>query len=231
MPEPQEVFRMATQKVRPDPGFVDRQYDHRRKQERKRKIGAFAVVAAIGAVVAVLVVRSVPGDRQGQPAVSAPSVAVPGVPAVDSALEPKVDYMVDLSTGKKTLLPKAIIRSLGETAEGKGAESRYAASPDGSRLAYVGTGDKGSPQIFIAGIDGTGVRQVTHDPRGAMSPAWSPDGTKIAYVGGSGDVRNLFVLESPRARRQDRRRGPWGGLQFTPDGSSLVYTGRSDMSR
>lgn len=60
---------MATQKVRPDPGFEDRQYDYRRKKDRNRKLGAFAAVAAIGAValVAVLVLRSAP-KGQDQPA-------------------------------------------------------------------------------------------------------------------------------------------------------------------
>ena len=140
---------------------------------------------------------------------------------------PEVDYIVDLSTGKKTLLPKAVIRSLGETAEGMGAESQYAASPDGSLLAYVGTGDEGSPQIFIAGIDGTGIRQVTDDPKGAVSAAWSPDRTSIAYVGyGSGEVQNLFVLEIATGETRqitDGTRDLWGP-SFTPDGSSLVYT-------
>ena len=43
MPEMQEVFRMATQKVRPDPGFVDRQYENQRRQSRRRKAGALAL--------------------------------------------------------------------------------------------------------------------------------------------------------------------------------------------
>ena len=34
MPDVQEVFRMATQKIRPDPGFVDRQFDHQRRTAR-----------------------------------------------------------------------------------------------------------------------------------------------------------------------------------------------------
>jgi Tol biopolymer transport system component len=147
---------------------------------------------------------------------------------------PEVDYMVDLSTGKKTLLPKAIIQSLGETADGRWAESQYAAQPNGSLLAYVGTGDKGSPQIFIGHLDGTGVRQMTHDPTGAISPAWSPDGTMIAYQGGGGDLRDIFVLDVATGESTQIADGvafPWGGLQFTPDGSSIVHTGRTDSYR
>ncbi len=87
MPEVQEVFRLATQKVRPEPGFIDRQYEHRRKQERRRKVGAFAVVATIGVVVVALIVRSAPDERQSQPAVSGPSVTVPGVPEADDPIE------------------------------------------------------------------------------------------------------------------------------------------------
>ena len=62
MPEVQEVFRMATQKVRPDPGFVDRQHDHHRRRDRNRKIGAFAVAAAIAATAAVAIVTSQPRE-------------------------------------------------------------------------------------------------------------------------------------------------------------------------
>jgi hypothetical protein len=68
MPEVQEVFHMATQKVRPDPGFADRQYDHRRKQERRRKIGAFAVAGAIGVAAVVLILGNDPAENATSPA-------------------------------------------------------------------------------------------------------------------------------------------------------------------
>jgi Tol biopolymer transport system component len=144
-----------------------------------------------------------------------------------------------------TPLPEAIIRTAGETAEGSWpawlpsprscdglacGDARYVASPDGSLLAYVGTGDEGSPQIFTAGIDGTGVRQMTHDPTGAISPAWSPDGTMIAYAtvaGTRGGFTGLFVLDvaTGESRQVTDETGSTDGLQFTPDGSSLLYTG------
>jgi Tol biopolymer transport system component len=63
-------------------------------------------------------------------------------------------------------------------------------------VAFVGTGDEGSPQIFIAGIDGTGVSQLTHDPTGAMSPAWSPVGTRISYVASESEFRGGNALRA-----------------------------------
>ena len=77
MPEVREVFRLATEEFRPDPGFVDRQEGHRHKRERRRKIGAFAVVAAIGVVVAVLVVQSASEQRQSQPLAPTPGTNDP----------------------------------------------------------------------------------------------------------------------------------------------------------
>jgi Tol biopolymer transport system component len=148
---------------------------------------------------------------------------------------PSVDYVVDLKSGAMTPLPESIIRTAAKPDESRPDLSpggRYAASRDGSQLAYVGSGREGSPQIFIAGIDGTGVRQVTHDPQGAMSPAWSPDASMIAYHGSRADGTGaLFVLnvESGEATPLPEAGSVEGRseVQFTPDGSSLLYTSGS----
>jgi Tol biopolymer transport system component len=144
---------------------------------------------------------------------------------------PQVDYVLDLNTGAMTPLPEAIIRSLG----GSVLSGRYAVSPDGSLLAYVGLGDEGTPQIFISGrspgespgVAGTEVRQATNERTGATSPAWSPGGELIAYEGGgnhpAAGAGHLFVLNV--ATGESTPLDLFGGEpQFTPDGSSLVYT-------
>jgi len=83
MPDVQEVFRTATQKVRPEQGFVDRQLDRQRRRVRNRRMAAITVVAAIALVAAILIDRELPGDRT-QPATpghtngsSAPQVSTP----------------------------------------------------------------------------------------------------------------------------------------------------------
>jgi len=197
-----------SQQDEPDPGARERQHGRQRRWSRGTKIAAFVVAAAIGLVSLAVIVGTRPGEK-----------------AVPKGVAPKVDYMIDLNTGVMTTLPKAIVRSAARR-----WGPRYAASHDGARLAYVGRGDEASLQIFIAGIDGTGVRQVTHDRRGATSPAWSPDGARIAYTGyGSGDVRNLFVFDvatGESTQVTDEPRDVWGP-QFAPDGSSLIFTGGS----
>jgi Tol biopolymer transport system component len=232
MHDVKEVYRVVTQQAPPKPDALERQRKRQMRHTMRRRIGAFAVAAAIVGLALFAILTSV-RDGGRQPATSTvPSATVTGVP--------EVDYVIDLNTGEMTPLPKAIIRSLGVTSK----SGQYAVAPGpGSLLAYVGTGDDWNAQIFIAGraaggspgIDGTPPRQVTHDPIGATSPAWSPDGTRIAYVGhGGGDARNLFVLDVATGESTQITNGTHvlvgERLQFTPDGSSLLYTGGSNQS-
>ena len=43
MPEVQEVFRMATQKVGPDPGAMERQHREQRRRTTRRKAGVYGL--------------------------------------------------------------------------------------------------------------------------------------------------------------------------------------------
>ena len=146
MPEIQELFRAATQDVHPAAGYVERQRGRRRKHERKRKLGAVVAVAAIGAA-AVVGSRSLSAESDRRPAGIAPSVQAEITPSASVPPPARGSYLYDLSTGVATPLAASI------------RGSQFAASPDGSMLAYAGTGDVGTPQVFIADIDGTGVLQ------------------------------------------------------------------------
>ena len=91
MPEVQEVFRMATQKVRPEPGFVERQNRNQRKRVRNRRLGAYALVAAIGVVATVVVIRAADDTTARRPAgrpTATTSPTIRSIPDKDEVLEP-----------------------------------------------------------------------------------------------------------------------------------------------
>ena len=199
---------------------------------RARTIGVtflMTVAIAVGGlqgIRAVTLGEAAPGQTADQPRVADQKVEDLTDPNIrdmtPDTSAPKVPYLIDLKSRDMTPLPETITQSL---ATDRFGPSRFAASPDGSSLAFVGEASDGTPQIFTSGIDGTGVRQVTHDPTGAISPAWSPDGTKIAYVGNSSSFDgNLFVLDvrTGEATKITDETGV-SQPQFTPDGSSLLY--------
>ncbi|HZD17053.1 MAG TPA: hypothetical protein VE669_02815 [Actinomycetota bacterium] len=243
MHDVRQIYEELTRQAPSPPDALERQHQRQRRRTMTRKLGALAAVVVIVSAGAIAVGLG-PRGGSGQPGSTGPTgpaeptVTVPTVsPPVTTApyyrpdIRSEVDYVIDLNTGRMTALPKAIVGALGEAAEPWFALERYAASSGGSMLAFVGAGEDGTPQIFIAGIDGTGVRQVTHDPTRAMSPAWSPDGTLIAYMGyGEGEIPNLFLLDlaSGVATQitDESFEGGWNPT-FSPDGRSLVYTGNS----
>jgi Tol biopolymer transport system component len=231
MPDVKEVYEMVTEQTTPKPDALELQRKRQTRHTRNQRLGAFAVLAAIAGLTLVGV-RAATSTGRGRPVTPAtqPSATVPATqPSATAPRAPEVDYVIDLNTRRTTPLPEAIIRSLGKSSD----SGHYAASADGSMLAYVGTGVEGTPEIFIAGVEGTGVHQVTHEPIRAIRPAWSPDGTRIAYLGYSSvDVPNIFVLELATGQSKqvtDESSIQPYDLQFTPDGSSILFTSEHNV--
>ncbi|MGA9159329.1 MAG: hypothetical protein WB297_00495 [Actinomycetota bacterium] len=215
----------------------------RRDRKRRNQRIAAGVVGIAVFVAAVWIVTSVGSlDRSETPAVPGPSETGPAVsncvvtrctetgPTPPTAPEP--DYLIDLNTGEMTQLPKSI-----SSAAGSIIGNGYAVSPDGTMVAYISRDDAGTPQVFIASLDGTDVQQVTHNKRGASMPAWSPDGEAIAYTSVDEDVSNIFVLDLATGETSqvtnekpttETNLGVGLGLgavfpQFSPDGVSIIY--------
>lgn len=184
---------MATQKVKPDPGFVDRQRRNQQRKNRNGKIGAFVAVALIvGVGLFAFIPRDEPSDGVAtQPTGSASPVA-------SDAGDVRV---IDIATGEVSAVPEL------------GTDVRFfAVSPDGTKVAYIASSTDGEV-VHVADLDGSNVRAYaqTQAPDGPFTPSWSPDGSTIVYhtntnrldhVGNlslldvaSGDVRQLTDLQ------------------------------------
>lgn len=77
MPDIQEVYEMVTKHRPPEHGALERQQKRQVRAARNKKIGGFAVAAAIGLAAIVLVLVNLPGqDTTRPPATTSPSVSV-----------------------------------------------------------------------------------------------------------------------------------------------------------
>jgi Tol biopolymer transport system component len=201
-----------------------------RRRDRKRQTQRIAA-GVVGIAVFVAAVWVVTGagstDRTRTPVVPGGSVTGPAEtgPTEDIGAVTETDYLLDLDTGEMTPLPESIVGT-------KDLTAGYAVSPDGFEVAYYGRAEDGSVRVFVANLDGTHVRQITHNGSATLirsgSPGWSPDGTKIAYLGHpTGDVtRKGFVIDlaSSVTTQVTFDTEEVESIQFSPDGSSVLYT-------
>jgi hypothetical protein len=89
MPELREVFEMTTKQIEPDVDAWREQEKHQRRSNRNRKIGAFAVAAAIGVVAVVVVIRAADEGTGTQPGGQPAPTAAQPIPSLPfGALEP-----------------------------------------------------------------------------------------------------------------------------------------------
>ncbi|NIP18617.1 MAG: hypothetical protein GWM87_10990 [Xanthomonadales bacterium] len=104
-------------------------------------------------------------------------------------------------------------------------DSYPSASPDGTQLVFQ-SNRTGTAQLFIQGMDGGDIRQLTTLERGAETPVFSPDGARIlfgAYVG-EGD-NNVFVMEPDGGGITQLTSGPGydGHPHWSADGQRIVF--------
>lgn len=126
-------------------------------------------------------------------------------------------------------------------------EFEPAISPDGSRVSFVWDNgiDGARQQLYVQSIAGGAPIQLSHEPGDARDSAWSPDGGQIAFLrhinrdtgepirfqNEMGSARHgIYVVPSfggtPKMVARSSGRGH--GIDWSPDGSTLVFTDQSD---
>jgi Tol biopolymer transport system component len=207
MPEIQEVFRMATQKVRPDPEALDRQHRGQRRRVAQKRAAVYALVALLLVAGAVIGISTL-GSNDVQPAGSGSNPPPPRAGRQTLSI-------VDVDTGTATAF----------TAPSEA--SGFDFTLDGSMVTFAGLDDHGNAQVFVADADGSNARQLTHGEGGARGPRWSPDDSMIAYERDTSGDSQIFVVDVSDGTSTQVTNESGGAVDpggWTPDGGSILFS-------
>jgi hypothetical protein len=212
MPDLQEVFHVATQKVRPDPGALERQHSRERRRAIRQKVTVYALVAAVVIAAVVIALVEFPGKHQ-TPANETPSPAATTTSA-------RAEF-VGLDGATRALVPSLP----------SGSVCCLNLSPDGSAIVFVRNG-----ALETMGIDGSGLRTVElpaplHLPRLGdgypdwSAPVWAPNGSRIAFEAVRDGNQDIYVMDADgsNVRRLTESPFPDEWAAWSPDGSTIVY--------
>lgn len=101
-----------------------------------------------------------------------------------------------------------------------------APSPDGSTVAFSWQGD-----LWLVPAQGGEARRLTAHPAADRHPVWSRDGGLIAFASVRHGNEDVFVLDpggSEPPRRLTWADTPDLPVDFTPDGSAVLFSSRRD---
>jgi dipeptidyl aminopeptidase/acylaminoacyl peptidase len=106
----------------------------------------------------------------------------------------------------------------------------FKVSPDGSKVVFVlRTTDldanKGRMDLWMIGVDGSGLRQLTSHEGNESDPAWAPDGKSIYFLAarsGSNQIWRL-PLEGGEATQVTKLPLDVDAYALSPDGQTFVF--------
>jgi Tol biopolymer transport system component len=108
-------------------------------------------------------------------------------------------------------------------------------SPDGKRLVFTRYRGKGCPQsfcpsehsaLFVVGVDGTGLRQLTSFAIHPGDADWSPNGKRIVFEAyPNGPYGDVYVIGANGHNLRNLTRDPSGQADpvWSPDGTKILF--------
>ena len=173
---------MATQKVRQDPGALDRQVANRGRRSES-PLERLRDGVGVGR-----------GGRRGLRAHARRDEGRAGERHRDSiGAGAGPGTMIDLRTGDVTRFRRASQRP----------GVYHAVSPDHTTVAYSACCDSPEP-LFVANVDGTGSARSPRS-EGCLGAQWSPDGSMLVYQQRDGSTQRLGTWSSRTCDRSTKR--------------------------
>ena len=218
MPDVQEVFRLATNKVKPDPDALERQVRRQRAEVRKSRVRAYIAVAAVlvlfGAAIFAIsrVVEkndTVPDDHQ--------------------TVMPTLSFLPKLPPGaisQEATLLDANGKQSGTIAGLPLDAFALSVTPDGLQAAFVASPNEvADNQIGLMNTDGTGARFVATPNIDVGTVAISPDGSRIAFEGTVDGNTDIYVVngDGTGLRRLTNDPDTDQFPAWAPNGTTIAY--------
>ena len=101
-------------------------------------------------------------------------------------------------------------------------------SPDGKSLVFYSLGQQ--EDIFVIGVDGKGLRQLTDDPPRDREPRWAPDGKKIAFYSNRSGKYEVWTIAADGSGLQQLTASSSPDVfhpVWSPDGARLAFSDRT----
>jgi Tol biopolymer transport system component len=210
MPEVQEVFHMATQKVRPDHDSLEQQHRDQRRHASRQRAAVFVLVGALVLGAAAVGLSALRSDGTTQP-LGPPTASPP--PTVGEAV------YLDIATGEKTPISANL-----------GVARAVEVAPNGEAVAYNTCCD--DTAIYVAQLDGSGTEIITPKKLDGYAPTWI-DNKRILFQGrpeGTIQLGDLYVADLSTGEvtmvtdLPDERNGAWIIISdVSPDGMTVLF--------
>jgi TolB protein len=102
-------------------------------------------------------------------------------------------------------------------------------APTGTEIAFCGWGRDHLFKVFVIGIDGTGLQNISGSGNDDCFPSWSPDGSRIAVTNGAFSARAADIVTmdpdgGDRVTAIGDGNNAWP--DWSPDGTMLAFTRR-----
>jgi Tol biopolymer transport system component len=218
MPDVQEVFRLATNKVKPDPDALERQVRRQRAEVRSSRVRAYVAVAAVLIVLGVAlfaISRAVGKNGKVSDNQGTVTTIAPFLDALPDGATPQVAATVDTQGRQTSTMSGVPLDAYAPSVSLDGTQVAFVASP--TALGYN--------QVVLMNTDGTGAHFVSTPNIDVGTVAISPDGTRIAFEGTVEGNTDVYVVNSDGTGLLRLTHDPSTDQYpaWSPDGSTIAY--------